>query len=68
MQRYRITNTKSGADFGIYAGINEAAALDAMYRDAGYANRASYIEEFSDDEHDASIDYWRVDLVEDQKV
>lgn len=36
MKRYRIKNTRSGAIFGIYQGIDKREALDAYARDAGY--------------------------------
>jgi hypothetical protein len=35
---YRITNIVSGLVLGIYPGANQAEALDAMARDAGYAD------------------------------
>jgi hypothetical protein len=40
MNRYRITNTISGADLGEYAGDSEADALNAMARQAGYQDWA----------------------------
>lgn len=41
MPRYQITNTASGAYLGEYEADSEDAALDAMARDAGYADYAS---------------------------
>ncbi len=40
--KFNICNKQSGVDLGDYEGSNEAAALDAMAKDAGYKNfRAS---------------------------
>ena len=44
MTAYRITNPKSGTDLGPYEGDNAAQALDAMARDAGYADYAAACE------------------------
>jgi len=40
MNNYRITSRKGGMDLGVYKGENEHGALDAMARDAGYADYA----------------------------
>jgi len=40
MAVYRIINTISGVDLGIFVAGSEGQALDAMARDAGYRNRA----------------------------
>lgn len=40
MRRYRIINTVSGVDLGIYEGETEAEALDLMAREAGYGDHA----------------------------
>ena len=44
MTKYLITNAKSGAELGVYEGATEAEALDAMARDAGYADYAACCE------------------------
>lgn len=44
MATYKIENTRSGVIFGEYEGISEAAALDTMARDAGYADYAKCCE------------------------
>ena len=41
---YRIINADTGIDMGTYEGKSEAAALDAMAQDAGYADYAEAIE------------------------
>lgn len=40
MTRYNISNTLSGVSLGTYEADSQSAALDAMARDAGYANYA----------------------------
>lgn len=39
--RYQISNCRSGIVLGIYEADSKQAALDAMARDAGYADYAS---------------------------
>ena len=39
--QYRIANTRSWQDMGIYEADDEQGALDAMARDAGYADHAA---------------------------
>jgi hypothetical protein len=36
LRRFRVTNQASGLDFGIFEAEDEADAIRAMYRDAGY--------------------------------
>ena len=40
MTKYQIENGKTGVVLGIYEAKTEAAALDLMAQDAGYANYA----------------------------
>lgn len=40
MMRFLISNTQSGAELGTYDAADEAAALDLMAQDAGYADYA----------------------------
>lgn len=44
MTTFRIENTISGVVLGDYDGATEAEALDAMARDAGYADYAALCE------------------------
>jgi len=44
MSKYEIENTISGVVFGVYEGNSENEALDAMARDAGYADYAECCE------------------------
>ena len=44
MPEYRITNRISGHDLGVYPGETEDDAIEAMARDAGYADYADLLE------------------------
>jgi hypothetical protein len=38
MKKFAITNTVSGSELGIFEAENEAAALEQMAKEAGYAS------------------------------
>ena len=44
MKNYEITNPTSGVNLGTYQGETPEEALDAMARDAGYADAAEAAE------------------------
>lgn len=52
---FRIENSKSGADLGVYEGETVTAALDAMARDAGYADYDACCEATGADEDDLIV-------------
>lgn len=57
-KRFRIISS-AGVDLGVYEGETEAEALDALARDAGYANQAEAPDAFDGeviDEDDRSFD------------
>lgn len=40
LRKWKITQTKSGVEMGVYEGETKRDALDAMARDAGYDDHA----------------------------
>lgn len=48
MPHYRIENTTSGDDLGVYSGATEQEAIDAMLLDAGHVNGPGDVEETDD--------------------
>jgi hypothetical protein len=50
MNAYQIHNSTSGQYLGTYLGESESDALDAMARDAGYADHAAAVEASGDDD------------------
>lgn len=44
MAQWRVHNPTTWHEFGVYEGANEQDALDAMARDAGYADFADACE------------------------
>jgi len=70
--KFRITSTR-GADYGIFEGETDTAALLAMHRDAGYGPDRVWIDAdgelaFADDELRGmcgGVDDWTIEEVED---
>ncbi len=55
MKKYRIENQHSGVDMGIFDGETEEDALDAMARDAGYADYAEACEVTGQDQETSGL-------------
>lgn len=64
---YRIVNTTSGLDLGIFLAEDEQGALDALARDAGYASAAEAAEQYPGNYNDdlkATVAYFEITLDE----
>lgn len=53
--RYLVTNTVSGVILGVYRANSKDDALDAMARDAGYANQADALDVIGSDGSDLKV-------------
>lgn len=55
MTKFQIENTMTGAFLGVYEGADEAAALDAMAQDAGYADYADVTDQMPVEEGEIAV-------------
>lgn len=63
MNRYAISVQSSGVDLGVYEGDTEDGAIDAMARDAGYADYRVMCAITDPEDLNARVEAQRADLI-----